>query len=70
MGVGPDRRTCSVCGWQPAAIRGRCRACDAYYRRHGHERPEPLIIAHGEREVARLELVTEIREAINVVQGA
>lgn len=40
--------TCDRCG-APVYARDRCRACYAYWRRTGHERPYSLIARAGIR---------------------
>lgn len=40
--------SCIVCDWCPVWARDRCQTCLRFYYRHGYDRPETLIVSHGE----------------------
>lgn len=44
--------SCVVCEWAKVYKAQRCAACYWYRRRHGSERPEELIVRHGQRVLA------------------
>ena len=54
-------RLCVVCEWQSVWARDRCHTCLKYLIRHGIDRPEALVVAHGQA-------VLERRLARNVAQ--
>ncbi len=47
-------RWCIVCDWRPVVLNRRCRTCDMYRRRNGKDRPEQLVVAHGQRVLERM----------------
>ena len=46
-------KLCIVCQWRPQRANQRCHACDTYRKRNGHDRPEHLVVAHGQRLLDR-----------------
>lgn len=47
--------SCSVCTWRPATHKGRCHTCYMFWRRNGFDRPEELVIQHGQRVLERMQ---------------
>lgn len=47
--------TCMVCEWRRATRRGMCHTCYVYYRRHGVDRSEDLIVRHGRRVLEKMQ---------------
>ncbi len=45
-------RICIICDFGDVFARDRCHACLKYLYRHGKDRTEKLIVAHGRRVIA------------------
>ena len=46
-------RICRVCGWRPARAKGLCATDYRYRARTGRDRPEDLVVRHGQRVLER-----------------